>query len=152
MEIMKYKDFEGTAELDTELGICHGRILFITDLITYESDSPRDIKRQFELAVDDYIETCESLGREVKRPFKGLFNVRIPPELHREATIKAISEGVKLNEIVVKAIENYLHGPSTTPTRQIYVSRPKQIEIAVSSSVRIPGSRQRLRKGVSSAH
>ena len=34
MDILKYKDYEGTAELDMSRGVCRGKILFINDLVT----------------------------------------------------------------------------------------------------------------------
>jgi hypothetical protein len=40
MDILKYKDYEGTAELDMSRGVCRGKILFINDLVTY-ADSTR---------------------------------------------------------------------------------------------------------------
>ena len=56
MDILKYKDYEGTAELDMSRGVCRGKILFINDLVTYEAASPADLQREFEAAVDDYLD------------------------------------------------------------------------------------------------
>jgi len=109
MDILKYKDYEGTAELDMTRGVCRGKILFITDLVTYESSSPTDLQKEFESAVDDYLETCAILGKEAQRPFRGLFNVRITPELHRSASLRAAADGVSLNDVVVRALDAYLN-------------------------------------------
>ena len=103
MDILRYKEYEGTAELDMERRVCRGRILFIDDLVTYESRSPDGLQREFEAAVDDYIATCASLGKEPQRPFRGLFNVRVPPALHRAAAIRATCDSVSLNDVVVRA-------------------------------------------------
>ena len=108
MEILKYKGYEGTAELDMSQNICRGRILFIKDLVTYQADSPADLERQFQEAVNDYLETCKELGRNPAKPFKGQFNVRVSPALHRTASLRAVEEGVSLNEVVVKALDSYL--------------------------------------------
>ena len=56
MEIIKYKDFEGSVETDIERYCCRGKVLFIDDLVTYESDTLQGLQKQFEEAVDDYIE------------------------------------------------------------------------------------------------
>lgn len=108
MDILKYKGYEGTAELDMSRGVCRGKILFINDLVTYESNVPAELQKEFEAAVDDYLETCADLGREPAKPFKGLFNVRVPPELHRSAALRAAEDGVSLNDVVVKALDSYL--------------------------------------------
>lgn len=109
MDILKYKDYEGTAELDMTRGVCRGKILFISDLVTYEAAMPAKLQKEFEAAVDDYIETCATLGREPQKPLKGQFNVRIPPALHKAATLRALVDDVSLNDVVVRALDGYVN-------------------------------------------
>ena len=108
MNILKYKDFEGSAELDMERQVCHGKLLFIDDLVTYEAASIANLQSEFEAAVDDYLETCKSLGRDPKRPLKGLFNVRTPPELHKEVHLRSLQDHCSLNETVVRACQAWV--------------------------------------------
>lgn len=112
MSVLKYKDYEGTAELDMERKVCRGKILFIDDLVTYEADTPAKLEKEFRAAVDDYIETCSSLGREPQKPLKGQFNVRIPPTMHKDAVLRAVTDKVKLNDVVVRALGTFLYGSS----------------------------------------
>ena len=109
MNILKYKDYEGTAELDITRGICRGKILFINDLVTYEAVLPSDLQKEFEAAVDDYFLTCTELGREPQKSLKGQFNVRIPPALHKAAILRALADGVFLNDVTVRALEAYVN-------------------------------------------
>jgi predicted HicB family RNase H-like nuclease len=117
MDILKYKDYEGTAELDMSRGVCRGKILFINDLVTYEAASPADLQKEFEAAVDDYLDTCKAVGKEPQRPFRGAFNVRVPQPLHRSAAVRAVVDQTSLNEVVVRALEAYLadRSPPTEP-------------------------------------
>jgi predicted HicB family RNase H-like nuclease len=109
MDILKYKDYEGTAELDMARGVCRGKILFIDDLVTYESSTPRELQTEFEAAVEDYVATCAEIKKEPQRPFRGLFNVRVPPALHRAAALRATVDSVSLNDVVVRALDCFLH-------------------------------------------
>lgn len=109
MDILKYKDYEGTAELDMTRGVCRGKILFITDLVTYEAALPANLQKEFEAAVDDYIETCATLGREPQKTLKGQFNVRIPQTLHKAAALRALVENISLNDVVVRAIDAFVN-------------------------------------------
>lgn len=109
MDILNYKGYEGTAELDMDQGICRGKILFISDLVTYKAETPAELRKAFEEAVDDYIATCMELGREPRKPLKGSFNVRVPQELHKEAVIMAKKRNTSLNEIVKKALDAYVN-------------------------------------------
>lgn len=109
MDILKYKDYEGTAELDMSRGVCRGKILFINDLVTYEATQPSELQKEFEAAVEDYFETCVTLGREPQKSLKGQFNVRIAPAIHKAATLKALTDGTSLNDVVTKALDAYLN-------------------------------------------
>jgi predicted HicB family RNase H-like nuclease len=64
---MKYKGYTGTSEYSIEDGCYHGQIAFINDLITYEGESPEELKTAFKEAVERYIEHCEEAGRAVNR-------------------------------------------------------------------------------------
>lgn len=114
MDTLTYKGYEGTAELDMTRQVCRGKILFIDDLVTYEADSPANLQKEFEVAVDDYIETCAMLKREPQKPLKGQFNVRIPPDLHRAALLRAKKDEISLNEVVVRALDAWLNTKAET--------------------------------------
>ncbi len=114
MDILKYKGYEGTGELDMTRKVCRGKVLFINDLVTYEADSPAGLEKEFEAAVDDYLETCAELGREPQKPLGGVFQVRTSPDLHRAAVLRAVedskaTEKVTLNDVVTRALDAYLH-------------------------------------------
>lgn len=108
MEILKYKGYEGSTELDTTRGICRGKILLINDLVTYESDSIKELQKAFEEAVEDYLQTCRELGRTPQVSLKGQFNVRVSPAVHKELILRAAREEVSLNEIVSRACEAFV--------------------------------------------
>lgn len=118
MDILKYKDYEGTAELDMSRGVCRGKILFINDLVTYEAATPAQLQSEFEAAVDDYLETCVSLGRDPQKPLKGLFNVRMPPALHKAAALRAAEENASLNDVVVRAVDAFLNATPAVKLRK----------------------------------
>lgn len=109
MDILKYKGYEGTAELDMERGECRGKILFIGDVVTYKTKVIAELQKEFEAAVDDYVETCQALGREAHAPLKGQFNVRVSPALHKAAVLRAVCDGVYLNDVVVRALDAFVN-------------------------------------------
>lgn len=110
MSLLKFGDYEGTAEVDIERQVCRGKILFIDDLVTYEAESPRELQKAFEEAVADYLATCIQLKRQPLKPLKGQFNVRVPPQLHRDAARRAAIDNTSLNDVVVSALQYYING------------------------------------------
>ena len=112
MEILKYREFEGSAELDLGRGVCRGRILFIDDAVTYESQTIQGLQGEFEAAVDDYVDTCREIGKEPQKSCRGQFNVRVTPEVHRAAARRALADETSLNDVVSRALAAYLQEPT----------------------------------------
>ena len=50
------------------------------------------------------MELCEKIGKNPDKEFKGTFNVRIPPELHKKAALAAAKQKITLNQYVIKAL------------------------------------------------
>ena len=71
MAMFDYKGYQGSIEVDVESNLLHGKILFVTDLVTYEAKDVAELRREFEAAVDDYLTTCKQLGRDPQQPFSG---------------------------------------------------------------------------------
>lgn len=105
MNTLKHKDFVGIFNYIEEEEVMFGKIEGITDLVTFEGTSIEEIKKSFIEAVEDYLELCKEAGKEPYKSFKGSFNVRISPELHRLAYIKAKHNKQNLNSFVERAIE-----------------------------------------------
>ena len=103
-DCMQYQGYSGSIEISLEDGCLHGRIQFIDDLITYEGESVPELLSNFHEAVDRYVADCLGTGRPANKPYSGTFNVRIGPELHKQAAQAAYKAGVKLNEFVTNAV------------------------------------------------
>jgi predicted HicB family RNase H-like nuclease len=103
-DTVAYKGYTGSISVSIEDGCLHGRILFINDLITYESDTVPGLRQEFCAAVDEYIETCRELGVSPDKPCSGTFNVRVGPDLHRKAIVTATKKNKTLNEFIKEAV------------------------------------------------
>jgi len=105
---MKYKNYYGSVEFSNEDSVFWGKIIGINDHITYEGDSVETLRNNFQEAVDDYFEICIEIGKNPEKAYKGTFNVRIAPALHRELAIYSTAQGKTLNSTVEEAIRNYI--------------------------------------------
>lgn len=108
MAILKYKDYEGSAEIDMDSMTCRGKILFIADLITYQATTPAELEAAFIESVEDYLQTCIDLDRNPQKPLRGQFNVRVSPDLHKAAHLRAACDNTSLNDVVIRALDLYL--------------------------------------------
>ncbi|MCE7911447.1 MAG: type II toxin-antitoxin system HicB family antitoxin [Candidatus Brocadia sp. AMX3] len=107
-DVLTYKGFVGTVHFSAKDKVFHGKIEGIDDLVTFEGHSVEELIRAFHEEVDDYRKLCKEMGKEVMRSYKGSFNVRIPPEMHRRVVETAIKKGLSLNQLIQKAIEKEL--------------------------------------------
>ena len=98
--ILKYKNYIAKIEYSSEDQLLYGKV--------------------------EGIQSCEELNLEPDKPFKGSFNIRISPDLHREAYFAAIKEGISLNKLTENAISAYLSKNYLMPniTIQIEVANP----------------------------
>lgn len=105
-DLLEYKGYVGSAEYSAEDRLFYGEIKFINDLVAYEATNVNDLEKEFKESVDHYLETCERLGRKPQKAFKGQFNVRVKPELHKKAALVALKRKISLNKLVETAIDH----------------------------------------------
>ena len=101
---MEYKGYIGNVEFSEEDEVFFGKVLGIRSLVSYEGATAKDLIKDFHDAVDDYLALCKAEGREPERAYKGSFNIRISPELHKQAIRCAESNQMSLNSFVEKAL------------------------------------------------
>jgi predicted HicB family RNase H-like nuclease len=107
MTVLQYLEYQGEVVFDEDHLVV--RILHIDDFITTNVDNASEAHAAFAELVDDYITSCRELGKEPCKPFKGSFNVRMAPKLHKQVAFAAAASGQSLNAYVVQAIEDQLH-------------------------------------------
>lgn len=125
---MKYKGFLGSCLVSFEDGILHGKIECVNDLITYEASTPPELEKSFQEAVDDYLETCEMLGKTPDKTMSGTFNIRVGSALHKKLYLKALASDVSLNDMVkslltssleeTKQLHMHLHVPESKTVKE----------------------------------
>ena len=102
--ILEYKGYYTKVEYSAEDQVLYGKIEGIKDLVNFECAELVNVENEFRSAVDDYLAFCEDIGQTPEKPYKGVFNVRVSPELHRRAAIAADKKGETLNAFVTDAI------------------------------------------------
>ena len=103
-----YKNYYTNVSYSAEDKILYGKIEGINDLVTFESESAETIEKEFHSAVDDYLAFCEEVGKEPEKVYKGSFNVRIAPELHKALAEYAARNELSLNQATATAIEKFV--------------------------------------------
>ena len=87
MKAMEYKGYHATVEFDGDDGILVGRIVGINDVIGFHGESVGEMAEAFHTAVDDYLDTCATIGQLM---------VRVDPTVHAQAVKAAEITGKSL--------------------------------------------------------
>lgn len=104
----EYKGYIGTVALSVEDNCFFGTVHGINDLISFEGETVDELKTAFQDAIDDYLSFCRECNIEPDKAYKGQFNVRINPALHKAIATEAIKNNTSLNQMVESAISTYL--------------------------------------------
>ena len=101
---MEYKGYLGSVEFSEADGVFFGKVMGIRGLLSYEGTNAKELVKDFHGVVDDYLALCSAEGKEPERAYKGSFNVRVSPELHKRAVICAAAQQISLNSFVEQAL------------------------------------------------
>ena len=102
--MLEYKGYHTVVRYNATDGTLRGIIEGINDYVDFQTTCIADVEKEFHCAVDDYLIFCSEVGKEPEKEYKGTFNVRIKPELHKKLAFKALEDGDSLNKAVENAI------------------------------------------------
>lgn len=106
--LLHYKGYSAKPEYSAEDRAFYGVLLGIDDYVDFCSDNAGELENEFHQAVDDYLEFCAEVGKEPQKEYRGTFNVRVSPEIHRQAAVCAAARDISLNRFVEDAMRDAL--------------------------------------------
>lgn len=127
-DLLEYKGYHGTVEYSAEDNILFGSVFGIKDSISYHGSTIDEIQLSFKQSIDDYLSLCEECGIEPDKEFRGSFNVRVSPELHKEAALSAVKYGMSLNSFIQKSIEHEIYGRKSKSPEIVQVSATEAVQ------------------------
>ena len=127
--MMEYKGYHASIEYDAEDNIFVGEVFGITDSLNFHGTTVIELKDMFEQCIDNYLELCKKIDKNPDKEFRGSFNVRIPPEMHKKAALAAANQKITLNQYIIKAIMQSFEEKENTVKETIVVIPygPKQM-------------------------
>lgn len=119
--MLSYKGYHASIEYDAEDEILVGTVFGVRDTLAFHGVSLPELTETFHDCIDTYLQVCAEQGIAPDKEYKGSFNVRISPELHRQAALTAEQEGISLNQLIQQAIEEHI---SPSPYKNMAVLIP----------------------------
>ena len=99
--MMEYKGYIGRVEFDDEAGLFHGEVINTRDVITFQGTSVDEIKQEFQISIDVYLEFCVEQGKTPDNPHSGHLVLDIAPELQTAMIQAAKREHKNLDAWIV---------------------------------------------------
>lgn len=65
---LSYKGYQGTVKRSSENNVLYGQVTGIRSLISYEGKTLDELKKDFQEAIDDYLEMCKAHGKTPEKP------------------------------------------------------------------------------------
>lgn len=109
MNTMSHKGYTARVEYDERDNIFVGRILGIRGIISFHGETVAELRDEFEIAVNDYLDECKQQGVAPEKPASGKLLLRIPPETHGRALVAAQAAGKSLNQWATEVLQNAVH-------------------------------------------
>jgi predicted HicB family RNase H-like nuclease len=103
---MTYQGYAAHIEYSDEDACFVGRIAGIRDIVGFHGESVAELRAAFEEAVEDYLETCQKVGRPPQKPYSGKLMLRVAPEIHAHAAMMAEAKGKSLNQWAAEVLAN----------------------------------------------
>ena len=103
--IMKYKNYIGSVEFDDERDFFYGRVINLSDVITFQGKSITELRKALKDSVEDYLDFCKERGEDPEKPFSGHFIVRTTPEIHQKIYHAAKKSGKSLNAWIEEKLD-----------------------------------------------
>ena len=105
---LSYKGYQANIVFDADSKVLYGVIADIKDHVDFMSATAKGIEKEFQKAVDDYLDFCKTVGKEPDQPFGGVFQVRTSSETHRKLVREAREEGIALNTLVDSILSSHV--------------------------------------------
>src|SRR5208337_1266341 len=96
--VMTYKGYKARIEFDQRDDIFMGKIVGIADTITFHGETVKELRADFEAAVDHYVADCAATGRKPLKAASGKIMLRVSPDVHARALATAKTSGKSLNQ------------------------------------------------------
>ena len=86
---MEYRGYHAAISFDADDGIFVGSVLGIADSLNFHGENVAELTDAFHNCVDGYLDFCREMGKAPDKEYKGSLNIRLSPEVHRQALSRA---------------------------------------------------------------
>jgi predicted HicB family RNase H-like nuclease len=106
---MNHKGYTARIEFDERDNIFVGRVLGLRSIISFHGETVSDLRHEFEVAIEDFLNDCKEQGVKPEKPASGKLMLRVSPEIHGAALVAAQASGKSLNQWATEVLQSAAH-------------------------------------------
>ena len=108
MNTMEINGYRALIQYDPEVEMFRGEFIGLNGGADFYATDINGLRREGELSLQVFLDMCQEDGVEPRKEYSGKFNLRVPPQLHAEMTVRAVAGGQSLNQWVVDLLDQYV--------------------------------------------
>lgn len=105
MNLIELEGYKARIDYDPDIDMFRGEIIGLNGTADFYGKSLAVLKREFRKSLKVFLAVCEEKGIAPLKDYSGKFNLRIPPELHREIASRARGEHKSINQWVTETLQ-----------------------------------------------
>ena len=109
MNTMNHKGYTARIDFDERDNIFVGRVLGLRSIISFHGETVTDLRHEFEVAIEDFLNDCKEQGVKPEKPASGKLMLRVSPEIHGAALVAAQASGKSLNQWATEVLQSAAH-------------------------------------------
>ena len=109
INVLEIDGFHAVISFDPEINLFRGEFIDLNGGADFYAADVEALRREGRTSLKVFLDMCQEDGVEPRRKFSGRFNLRLPPELHRNLTVAAAAEGKSLNAWTVDHLQHATH-------------------------------------------
>ena len=101
---MDFDGYQAVISYDPDIKMFRGEFIGLNGGADFYASTVEGLQVEGRQSLDVFLEACEEEGIEPRKPYSGKLNLRIDPELHEAAALKAAASNRSLNQLISDSI------------------------------------------------
>lgn len=98
--LMDFDGYRAVISYDPEIEMFRGEFIGLNGGADFYASTVADLHKEGERSLKVFLASCREEGIEPRKPYSGRLNLRIDPQLHEAAAIKAAASNQSLNQLI----------------------------------------------------
>jgi len=109
INVMEIDGFHAVISFDPDINLVRGEFIDLNGGAEFYAGDAESLRREGQTSLKVFLDMCREDGVEPRRQFSGRFNLRLPPDLHRDLAAAAAAEGKSLNAWAMEQLDRAVH-------------------------------------------